>query len=154
MIKVMRDKWAKNEKRFNQALENVKNLNAISYDELVKLVFENIYNSDCEKDFKCLDLDNITTVDNGDYQGTILYIIPFKDYQPAEYDYLMTYVRYGSCSGCDTLLKIKEYGKEGKIKSLLQLGKDIICNTIKPYNEAWRNNSWYDEEDFETVKFN
>lgn len=154
MMKIMRNKWAKNEKLFKQALENIKDLNTISYDKLVKLAFKNIYNSDCEKDFECLDLDNITMIDNGDYQGTILYVIPFNTYQPSEYEYLMTYVRYGSCSGCDTILKIKEYDKERKLKSFLQLGKDIICNTIKPYNEAWRNNSWYDEEDFETVEFN
>ena len=154
MMKIMKDKWAKNEKRFKQALENIKDLNAISYDELVKLAFENIYNSDCKNDFEYLDLDNITTIDNGDYQGTVLYVIPFNTYQPSEYEYLMTYVRYGSCSGCDTLLEIKEYDNdEIKLKCFLQLGKDIICNTIKPYNEAWRNKSWYDEEDFETVEF-
>lgn len=154
-MKIMKYKWGKNEKIFEQALKNVKNLNAISYDDLVKLVFEKIYNSDCEKDFERLDLDNITRIDDGDYQGTILYMIPFKTYQPVEYDYLLTYVRYGSCSGCDILKKIKEYdGEERKIKSFFQLGKDIICNAIKPYNEGWRNNSWYDEADFDPVEFN
>ena len=54
-------------------------------------------------------LDNIETIDHGDYQGTLLYVIPFDTYQPSEYDYYFTAVSYGSCSGCDTLQGINDY---------------------------------------------
>ena len=54
-------------------------------------------------------LDAITTIDNGDYQGTLLFVIPFDTYQPSENEYYFTAVGYGSCSGCDTLQGISDY---------------------------------------------
>lgn len=51
----------------------------------------------------------IHEIDDGDYQGTRLYLIAADDYQPG--DYWFVRVRYGSCSGCDTLEAIKsDYG--------------------------------------------
>lgn len=45
--------------------------------------------------------DNIHVINDGDYQGTLVFVIPEFDYQPMEYWYVR--VAYGSCSGCDTL---------------------------------------------------
>lgn len=142
----MKDKWAKNEKILKEALENMTTLDDITYDEYVKLVFDKIYNSDIPEDdeFERLDLDSITSIDNGGYQGTILYLIPFNIYQPAEWEYLMTYVGYGSCAVCDTLQGIQSCDGQEKLDGFLELGKDIICNTIKPYNEGWRHKDWFD----------
>ena len=90
----------------------------------------------------------MTEIDNGDYQGTMLYLIPFKTYQPAEYEYLMTYVWYGSCSGCDALQAAKFWCDDGpltgkELKAVMAICKDIVCNTIKPYNCGWRENDEY-----------
>lgn len=143
-MKIMKDKWTRNEKFLKQVLEARTDLNTINWNDLIKLIFECIYNSDYDDDnFDSLDLDNMTVIDNGDYQGTYLYIIPFKTYQPAEYDYLMTYVGYGSCSGCDALLAAQNclgghLLTEFQVKDFLKLAKDVICNTIKPYNYGWR----------------
>jgi hypothetical protein len=52
----------------------------------------------------------IHEIDDGDYQGTLLYIIAAKGYQPDTYWYV--YVNYGSCSGCDTLQAISRYSSE------------------------------------------
>lgn len=154
-MKIMKDKWARNEKLLKQVFEVRTDLNTINWDDLIKLTFECIYNSDYDDDdgFDSLDLDNMTVIDNGDYQGTLLYIIPFKTYQPAEYDYLMTYVGYGSCSGCDTLLEIQNSFEEAhrlderQIRKFLKLAKDIICNTIRPYNYGWRLVDGFVEEE-------
>ena len=90
--------------------------------------------------------------DNGDYQGTLLYIIPFDKYQPEEYEYLMTFINYGSCSACDTLLSIQDYGEEkltdDQVKDFMKLCKDILMNTIKPYNSGWQHTDKYDEAEF------
>lgn len=51
--------------------------------------------------------DNVTVIDDGDYQGTELFIFPKKTYQPDVDDYFFTYAYYGSCSACDTLEHIK-----------------------------------------------
>jgi hypothetical protein len=98
-----------------------------------------------------LDLGKIHKIDDGDYQGTFLFLIPFDSYQPNEFEYLMTYVGYGSCSGCDALQAIQDYGAEKptnrQVEDFMRLCKDIITNTIKPYNGGWRQN-----EDFEQVE--
>ena len=52
------------------------------------------------------DSENIHVIDDGDYQGMQLFIIPEKGYQPTTYWATNTY--YGSCSGCDTLQGIYE----------------------------------------------
>jgi hypothetical protein len=53
------------------------------------------------------DPEKVTEIDNGDYQGTLVYVIPEGGYQPSTYWYVK--VGYGSCSGCDTLEAIRGY---------------------------------------------
>lgn len=56
---------------------------------------------------------NIHVINDGDWSGTGIFIIPEKDvYQPGIEDYLMTHTYYGSCSGCDTLLNIVDFCEE------------------------------------------
>lgn len=156
MIKFAVDQWDKNKKRLeNNILNNLEAYNEFSYSELVGKVVDFIFNdedskySDDEYDSK-----NITEIDNGDYQGTLLYLIPLKTYQPSEDGYLMTYVGYGSCSGCDTLQSIQMWSfddedisddkKKKFVKDIMGLCLDLVQNTIKPYNNGWRNDSKYD----------
>jgi hypothetical protein len=49
----------------------------------------------------------IHAIDDGDYQGTLLFVIGAKGYQPDDYWYVK--VGYGSCSGCDTFQAISDY---------------------------------------------
>ena len=49
--------------------------------------------------------EKIYQIDDGDYQGTLVFVIPEDRYQPRDYYYVR--VAYGSCSGCDTLLSIR-----------------------------------------------
>ena len=148
MLKVLVEKWDKNKERLKEALSDVIN-SGIDYEDLVRLTFSTIYNDgdeSIEYPHNELDCDEITKIDNGDYQGTLLFLIPFETYQPSECEYLMTYVGYGSCSGCDTLLAITDYNNrsekfsESQVNDLLTLCKDILTNTIKPYNYGWREN--------------
>lgn len=71
----------------------------------------------------------IHCIDDGDYQGTLLFIIPKGTYQPYEYFYVR--VGYGSCSGCDTLEGIRnhDYDKspsEQQVKDYVTLSLHII----------------------------
>lgn len=50
----------------------------------------------------------ITQINDGDYQGTLVFVIPEQAYQP--HDYWFVKVWYGSCSGCDTLEAIRDAG--------------------------------------------
>lgn len=146
MIKYCKDKWSKNNNILYEVLaEKIKlsELQDYNYEDLVKLSVEHILN---DEDIKW-DTENITEIDNGAYQGTLLYLIPKATYQPDEEEYLMTYVGYGSCSGCDTLQSI-QYGyfedQTEVIKEYTLLCKDIICNMIKPYNNGWRHEDIFD----------
>ncbi len=77
-----------------------------SYKEILVKIFELVLTE------QKVQLDSITTIDNGDYQGTLLFTIPFDKYQPSEDEYYFTSVGYGSCSGCDTLQGISDYDGE------------------------------------------
>jgi len=90
-------------------------------------------------DYACLmqkviefsDVDNemddrhITEINDGDYQGTLLYLIPEEGYQPDRYWFVK--IGYGSCSGCDALegalsgRNIKE-----KLDDLMSLALHIV----------------------------
>src|SRR5690606_41690756 len=61
-------------------------------------------------DYGDIDPERIHEIDDGDYQGTLVYVIAATGYQPDDYWYVR--VGYGSCSGCDTLEAIKEYSDE------------------------------------------
>ena len=150
MIKYCLDKWNENHKRLEEVLASDTTLNSCDYQYLVELVVEHILNG-CEG--VCCgkwDKEHITRVDDGDYQGTLLFLIPKKTYQPSEYEYLMTYAGYGSCSGCDALKAIQEWGEkppeDWQIEDFMALCKDLVTNMVKPYNNGWRY-----EEEFETV---
>ncbi len=77
----------------------------------------------------------MTVIDNGDYQGTLIYIIPRDTYQPDVEDYLVTNNYYGSCSGCDTLQAITEYSSKplsnGQIEDLMTLALHLV-QRLKP----------------------
>ncbi len=77
-----------------------------SYEELLKLSLSFMFSKD---DYGMPSSDLITKIDNGDYQGTLVFVIGGYGYQPGVDDHWYTSVGYGSCSGCDTLQSINSY---------------------------------------------
>lgn len=151
MLVMMREKWYKNEKKLRAALQKFLEgrIYAPEYEELVKLVFDIIVNTD-EADIgfseNRINIEGITQIDNGDYQGTLLFTIPFDTYQPQEYEYLMTYIGYGSCSGCDALqhafyCHLSE-DIEGKVDDIMKICRDLVVNTIHPFDNGWRGTDY------------
>lgn len=62
-----------------------------------------------------LDVKRMTTIDDGDYQGTTIYVVPCDTSQPGECEYYVTNNYYGSCSGCDAFLSISDtYWSDGE----------------------------------------
>ena len=152
MLKYCLKMWDKNRDKLQKDIESDTKLNSCDYKYLVEKVISIIFNDeDADYNHKW-DAGNITAIDNGDYQGTLLFVIPKDGYQPDETDYLITFVNYGSCSGCDTLLAIQEWKENAKpteeqVKDYMTLCKDLVCNIVKPYNSGWRN-----EKEFEQVE--
>lgn len=74
-----------------------------SYEGIVRSVLEVV--SDPEGYGDEPDPERIHCIDDGDYQGTIVFVIASRGYQPDNYWYVK--FGYGSCSGCDTLQAIQ-----------------------------------------------
>lgn len=95
--------------------------------EVVKIVTTKVYGEYAP------DPERITEIDDGDYQGTLLYVIPEKGYQPSDYYYVK--VGYGSCSGCDTLESIRNYSDckptKEQVKHYMTLALHIVQNLKK-----------------------
>lgn len=98
------------------------------YGDIVKAVFSVISDSDSYGE---PDPDIIHKIDDGDYQGTLLFLIPERCYQP--YDYWFVRVSYGSCSSCDTLQGIRDMSgwgdekpNEEQVKEYMSLALHIV----------------------------
>lgn len=97
-----------------------------NYESIVRSVVSLL--SDVEQDFGRMDPERIHEINDGDYQGTLLYLIAADDYQPSRYWYVR--VSYGSCSGCDTLESIRSYDdgtpSEQQVSDYLTLALHIV----------------------------
>ena len=152
MIKYALKKWDKNKDALRNAIQQTEKDKRCfwDYNDIVKLVCRYIFNENVSDEDPMINVDGITMIDNGDYQGTLIFMLPFDTDQPAEYEYLMTYVGYGSCSGCDTLQCIQaddeddDETEKDLVDSYLSICKDIVSNTIRPYNVGWRNDMIYE----------
>lgn len=77
------------------------------YKEIVVAVIKSIV--DGEDSYGQPDHERVHQIDDGDYQGTLVFLVAANGYQPDDYWYVK--VGYGSCSGCDTLEAIRGYGE-------------------------------------------
>ena len=78
------------------------------YKEVVRAVVQML--AAASNDYDKPDPERIHEIDDGDYQGTLVYVIGGSGYQPSRYWYVK--VGYGSCSVCDTLQGICDYSSE------------------------------------------
>lgn len=101
--------WDENKHKLEEYFRTHKQEEYSSYLSIVSKIFEYviIYSEDKYSKYNHKD---IVEIDNGDYQGTLFFIIHNSRYQPSLGDYLVTCVDYGSCSVCDTLQSIQEGG--------------------------------------------
>lgn len=111
MIKEFIEKWDKYKKDLEKYFKTTKQSEYDTYEKIVKLLFEKVINRD---EFGCdmYNTGDIKTIDDGDYQGTQIFILHKDIYPPSVADYIYTDTYYGSCSGCDTLLSICGFGDE------------------------------------------
>jgi hypothetical protein len=124
MIKRFVSDWEKNKEDVRIALAAA---HPEGYKEIVKLVITAI-SKDYDYDYP--DPERIHVIDDGDYQGTLLFVIGGQGYQPNDYYFVKVY--YGSCSGCDTLQGIHGYSDdpptEVQVKDYMTLALHIFQN--------------------------
>jgi hypothetical protein len=106
-----------------------------NYRLLVELLFTKVINPYLDKIEEDVFNENaIHVIDDGNYQGTLLFLIPENKYQPSPYDYVWTNQYYGSCSGCDALMGISNYDddvpNEEQVKDYMTLCLHLLqrCN--------------------------
>lgn len=122
MIQAFVDKFTENKSKLETEFRSKHPEN---YKELIKAVVNAISTDDGYRD---PDPDRIHEIDDGDYQGTLVFVIGARGYQPSTYWYCK--VGYGSCSGCDTLQSISCYSdlapNDQQIQDYLVLALHIV----------------------------
>ena len=129
MIQELVKQWEENKYKLEEYFKTTKQEEySSSYEQIVRKVFELCLPK--ADDYSGFDLSKMTVIDDGDYQGTQIFIIPIDTYQPSVSDYVMTHNYYGSCSGCDTLMSIHGYEKglpsDEQVKEYMSLSLHLI----------------------------
>ena len=128
MEKKFMDLWTKNKNKLEEYFRETEQEHYDTYTAIVKKIIELVING--EDEWEQYNANCITVIDNGDYQGTLIFMIPKHTYQPDVEEYIFTHNYYGSCSGCDTLQAIHHY-EEGKpteeqIKQYMYLSLQLV----------------------------
>ena len=113
--------YYKHEKELREAIEKVKYECEFSYLTIVSLLVEHVINKVSDNNCDKYSEKNITVIDDGDHQGSLIFAIPKRTYQPSPYEYIFAYTYYGSCSGCDAL-----EAAYGNINDLMLIALDIF----------------------------
>lgn len=134
MVKEFCLAWEKNKGKLEEYFRTTRQSEYDSYELLVRRLFDIVINPSIEYSYCWFDTGDILVIDDGDYQGTQVFILHRNVYQPSVEDYVYTNTYYGSCSGCDTLQHIHqyEYGlpDEEQVKDYVELCLHLLqkCN--------------------------
>jgi len=147
MIQEFVKAWDANKEALREYIRTHEQKEYDEYAKLVKILFEvviNPYIESVDETHYTYNTESIHIIDDGDYQGSQLFIIPNNDYQPSPYEYVWTHCSYGSCSGCDTLLGISTYDdglpSEEQVDGYMTLLLHLLqrCKYLIDYYD-WRN---------------
>lgn len=133
MIKEIIMQWETNKSKLENWFRTSDKRKYRNYGTIVKDIFTYVIEG--------YDTEKIHVIDDGEWQGTQIFIIPKDTYQPDVEDYLITDTYYGSCSGCDALLNIVERGGYGEyfdeqqISELMTLSLHIV-QKLRSINEV------------------
>ena len=102
-----------------------------TYKDIVVAIVDNVFNAD-DDNYASFSTD-VVELDDGDYQGTKIFIIHRDAYEPDLDDYYYTSDYYGSCGGCDTLLRIYETVQDDKEK--VKLLMNVALNLLQRFHK-------------------
>lgn len=138
MVKEFCLAWEKNKGKLEEYFRTTAQSEYDSYELLVRRLFDIVINPSInpsiEDSYRWFDTEDFLVIDDGDYQGTQVFILHRNVYQPSVEDYVYTNTYYGSCSGCDTLLSINGYSSElpdeEQVKDYMRLCLHLLqrCN--------------------------
>jgi len=129
MLDYVVKQWDENKHLLEEYFKTTEQCEYGSYKAILEQIFKLVV---IEKDGYEMDYEKMTVIDDGHYQGTLIFITPSKSYQPSVEDYLITHVYYGSCSACDTLEAIHKYDdglpSESQVRDYMMLALHLIQN--------------------------
>ena len=139
MLKWCVQRWDENKDKLREAIKERVASDEFSmcldYDDLAELISRHIFVS-YGIPYTLL----MTTGLRSDYQGSACFIFGRNGNDSTDTDILMSRIYYGSCTVCDTI-----QAAGGNIDDLMTIAKDIVTNTIKPFNSGWDHDSEFDE---------
>lgn len=132
--------WDENQEKLKEALMEMTVLvgdityYGIKYKDIMHLIVHFILNGADSRNGQW-DEERIHEIDDGEYQGTLLFLVPKRTYQPTAGEYLITKVGYGSCSGCDTLQSISAMDGDpyGKVEQYMALCLHLVQSMRAPF---------------------
>lgn len=127
MINDFVQKWDKYKNDLEKYFRETNQDEYDEYSKIVKVLFEKVINKDI--DYGEYNTEEMLVIDDGNYQGTQIFILHRDVYQPGAEDYVYTNTYYGSCSGCDTLQSIQSWGElptEKQIKDYMELSLHLL----------------------------
>ena len=135
MIKEFISQWWENKDNMERYFRSIQKIESVEYKGIVKALIENVLNVDADVEY-CKISTDIHEINDGNYQGTQIFVVHNNTYQPDLDDYFFADNYYGSCSGCDTLMSITKYSDEPateeQIKELMTLAFDLL-RSFKPF---------------------
>ena len=140
MIRDFIKAWDANKNKLREYFQTHRTNDVGQYKDLVRLLFEHVVNPYLEeKDKHIYDLEKIHEIDDGKYQGTLLYVIPEAIYQPSSFEYVITYQGYGSCPVCDSLQELLSLANDDRfsdelVDDLMTLCLHLLQHCKIPYS--------------------
>lgn len=132
MLKYCVDQWEKNKENLRTVFEKVDIYS--DYEEFVRIIIENIF-----PEWKSYE---VAITKQGDYTGDVIFFIS-ADTEGSKNDIFLSYLRYGSCSVCDTLMRAAE--SEERVEDFMQVALHFIQNMIHPFK------NYYHEDKYDIV---
>ena len=131
MLKYCVDQWEKNKNILQAVFEKVDIYS--DYEEFARIIIENIF-----PEWKNYE---VAITKQGDYTGDVIFFIS-ADTEGTKNDIFLSYLRYGSCSVCDTLMRAAE--SEEKVEDQMRVALHFIQNMKHPFSNSYCP-SKYDE---------
>lgn len=120
MINEVVKSWDANKGSLKERLRSMTEY--ITYEDLMKVICEEITSKmSTDGNWNVSNYEKFHTINDGDYQGDLGFLLIPNTYQPDISRYIVTHQSYGSCSGCDLLEGILSDNRGDKDKIVSDL---------------------------------
>ena len=131
MLKYCVDQWEKNKENLHQAFNDCDIYR--DYEEFARIIIRSVFPEWTDYD--------VIIMKQGDYTGDVIFFIS-ADTEGSKNDIFLSYLRYGSCSVCDTLMRAAE--SEERVEDQMRIALHFIQDIKHPFSNSY-NPSKYDE---------